>query len=81
MMALVQKPESYSFRVVSTNGEQEVFAANASYSQRNVDVMFEFLDSEYCAANTQEVQNAMMAFFAKLNPLLTDAGITTIPTA
>lgn len=78
-MALVERNESKSIRVNSANEHgNEVLSCNATYSNRNIMLVVEMLDADYCSQNTEDVQNAITAFISRLNGELTESNLPII---
>lgn len=68
---LTERHESKSIRVNSINDNgNEVMSSGATFSDTNITISFDMLDRAYCAANKEEVQNAITAFITRLNAAL-----------
>lgn len=72
-MALIPREVSKSFRIVSTNEDgNEIFAANAMYNSRSINMNFEMLDTEYCASHPDEIEESISNFLVDFNAALSE---------
>ncbi|MBR3503802.1 MAG: hypothetical protein IKO07_06110 [Clostridia bacterium] len=70
---------SRSTRTVLCDGNgREVVAFNATFTQRNVNLMVDVIDQEGYMANAADVQEAMVEFLHDLNLALSDASLPMI---
>lgn len=70
--------ERKSTRIVLRDDGKDVFSASVDYSKRNICLMLDMFDPEYCASHIDEVQEALTAFISKANGLLTEANLPII---
>ena len=76
---LIANHENRSIHISSKNENgEEVLSAHANYSDRSINISFEILNSEYCAANKAEVEEAISAFLGRLNGVLSESELPQV---
>ena len=78
-MALTSNDERRSMRRTMRNeAGRQVLAMNLSYEQREIVLQIERIDTAYCAAHPQDVQDAVSAFILDGNAMLREAELPEI---
>ena len=81
-MAISKRNESRSFSTPFRDDDtgKDVLVANCTYSERLISVNFQFIDSEFCMNNREEIEKAISTFLADVNDKLAVAELPSIHT-
>ena len=77
-MAMTQRPERKSIHTSFASDNQEILSLSAAYSSRNISITVDMFDTEYCANNKAEVENAISEFLATFRDVLSEANLPSI---